>query len=164
MIFLTVGNELSFDRLSKAIDQWCADNPGILVFGQIGEPGPDGYRPQKFEWKPFITPEEYQRKFKKAELIVAHAGMGSIITALTMNKPILIMPRRSKFREHRNDHQVATAQRFSERSGILVAEDETKVGLMLDYWITNPHDVTVEGAKPFAEQRLIDKIKNFIWS
>lgn len=50
--------------------------------------------------------------------------MGSILTALQYGKPILVMPRRGDLKETRNDHQVATAQRFRELGKVAVAMDE----------------------------------------
>jgi UDP-N-acetylglucosamine transferase subunit ALG13 len=67
-----------------------------------------------------------------AELIVAHAGMGTIITALELGKPILVMPRREYLHETRNDHQVATVNQFARREGIIVAMDEKELFSKLD--------------------------------
>ena len=53
--------------------------------------------------------------------------MGSIITALEVGKPIVILPRREHLNETRNDHQLASANQFSSRPGIIVALDETQL-------------------------------------
>jgi len=163
MIFLTVGSELPFNRLVRAVDMWCAINNSGIVFGQIGDPGVDGYRPRHFDWQEFVSPDEYRCKYDEAELIVGHAGMGSIITALVKAKPILIMPRRAVFLETRNDHQVFTAQKFAAREGVLVAEDETMIGSMLDYWETMRGSMVMKSAGPYAEERLIKTIRDFIF-
>ncbi len=36
MIFATVGTQLPFDRLIRALDGWAASNGGVEVFAQIG--------------------------------------------------------------------------------------------------------------------------------
>ena len=64
--------------------------------------------------------------------MIAHAGMGSIITALELGKPIMVMPRRASLGEHRNDHQVATAKRFAEQGRIMVAFNEKELVDKLD--------------------------------
>ncbi|MBV5338808.1 MAG: glucuronosyltransferase [Deltaproteobacteria bacterium] len=163
MIFLTVGSELPFDRLVRAVDAWCATNNNDIVFGQIGDPGADGYRPRHFEWQEFISPDEYRCKYDEADLIIGHAGMGSIITALVRAKPILIIPRRAVFLETRNDHQVFTAQKFAEREGILVAEDETMIRPMLDKWETMRDSIVMKSVGPYAEERLIETIRDFVF-
>jgi len=162
MIFLTVGTQLPFDRLVRTLDEWCEKNPSQKVFGQIAEPGPNGYIPKNFEWKSFIDPEEFTLRFSKSKLIVAHAGMGSIISALTHPKPILIMPRRLEFREHRNDHQMATAKRFENRDGVITAFEEQQVRPLLDSVLKKPSEADFVKVGEFAEQKLLDAIRDFI--
>lgn len=132
MIFLTIGTHEPFDRLVRAVDQWCGDHPEAELFGQITDPGAAGYRPQHFPWVARLTPADYSDRFAQATLIVSHAGMGSIITALTSGKPIVILPRRGHLRETRNDHQFATARRFAGKPGIHVAETEAELPAALD--------------------------------
>ena len=162
MIFLTVGSEITFDRLVNAVDIWCGNNDKEEVFGQIGDPGCDGYRPKNFDWVKFLSPDEYRKKYDNAELIIGHAGMGAIITALVKAKPILIMPRRVAFYETRSDHQLATAKKFSKRKGIFVAEDEIMVSPILDKWELLCGAMQLKCAGPYAEERLIATIKDFI--
>lgn len=120
MIFLTVGTQLPFDRLVRAMDEWAKINSCVEVFGQIG---PESYKPNNFSANEFISPVAFIDAIMKADLIVAHAGMGSILTALQYCKPIIIFPRRASLGEHRNEHQLATSKRFFGRAGISVAYD-----------------------------------------
>jgi UDP-N-acetylglucosamine transferase subunit ALG13 len=163
MIFVTVGHELHFDRLIKAVDDWCALAENAKVFGQIGGVGDLGYKPQNFEWKQFIESDEFTRRFEEAQIIVAHAGMGTIITALTMKKPIVIMPRKGSLKETRNDHQIATAEQFAKREGIYVAADETELGIVMNQLMANPPSVQSEAASKFANPDLLDTIREFIF-
>jgi UDP-N-acetylglucosamine transferase subunit ALG13 len=168
VIFLTVGTQLPFDRLTRAVDDWCAAHPDIPIFGQIADPGEGGYRPQHFEWQAFVEPAEFDRRFEEAPLIIAHAGMGSIITALTLAKPVPIMPRRADLREQRNDHQLATAAQFEHRPGVWVAPDEAAIGPLLDQVLdglrnTSPPG-TPGGVSPYASPQLIEAIRSFIHS
>jgi UDP-N-acetylglucosamine transferase subunit ALG13 len=128
MIFVTVGTQLPFDRLIRAVDSWAAQNPEIEVFAQIG---PSEFRPGHIESVDFVTPDVADRYFRKADLIVSHAGMGSIITALKYRKPLLMLPRKASFGEHRNDHQMATAKWLGTRNGITVAWSEDEVARYL---------------------------------
>lgn len=164
MIFVTVGHELHFDRLIKAVDDWSATAQDAEIFGQIGGVGEHGYRPQNFEWKEFIDSDEFTRRFEEADIIIAHAGMGTIITSLTMKKPIVIMPRKGSLKETRNDHQIATAEQFVKRDGIYVAADETELGAVLDNLLANPPSVASEAASKFAQPELLDTIRQFIFN
>jgi UDP-N-acetylglucosamine transferase subunit ALG13 len=66
-------------------------------------------------------------------IVVAHAGMGSVISALEFGKPIIVMPRRAQFHEAHDDHQVATARWFEEQGRTVVAEDEQHLARELDH-------------------------------
>ena len=89
---------------------------------------------------------------QRAKVIVAHAGMGSIISALELGKPIVVMPRHGALRETRNDHQVATAKRFGAQGRVVVAQDEHDFAAKLDYALTLPETDRID---PEASPRLI---------
>lgn len=129
MIFVTVGTQLSFDRLVGAVDDWAARKPGTEIFAQIG---PSLGKPRQFESAAMLPPDRAMQLFVSADVIVSHAGMGSILTALKYRKPIIIMPRRADLGEHRNDHQVATAKWLGGRTGIHVASDAQELERLLD--------------------------------
>jgi UDP-N-acetylglucosamine transferase subunit ALG13 len=129
VIFVTVGTQLTFDRLIEAVDAWAGAEPGRAVFAQIG---PSRLKPRHIEHAQFISPQECRERMLTAEAIVAHAGMGTILTALEMGKPLLVMPRRAALGEHRNDHQLATAHRFAELGKVKVAFDEAQLPVRLD--------------------------------
>lgn len=120
---------MPFDRLVKTVDQWAAARARADVFAQIG---PTEYRPTAMRAEPFLAPADFKRRFETASAIVSHAGTGSIITALQLGKPILVMPRRASLRETRNDHQVATAEQFRRFESVLVARDERELAAKLD--------------------------------
>jgi UDP-N-acetylglucosamine transferase subunit ALG13 len=128
-IFVTVGSDVPFDRMVKIIDQWAAQNPNYDVFAQIGR---TTWKPETLEYCQFLTPIEFTQKVSEADLIVAHAGMGSILTALKHQKTILVMPRRGYLGETRNEHQVATAEKLQEKCKIAVAFDENELAQNLD--------------------------------
>lgn len=158
MIFVTVGTQLSFDRLIVAIDQWAANNPSEKVFAQIG---PAKYTPQHIEYSDFVAPNKADELFRQASLIVSHAGMGSILTALKYRKPILIMPRHANLGEHRNDHQLATAKWLGSTPGVIVAKDENEVSDLLN----NRQKLNSGSAiSDFASPDLIRHLKEFIHS
>jgi UDP-N-acetylglucosamine transferase subunit ALG13 len=131
------------------------------VIGQIGEPGPDGYRPRHFKWHPFIAPGEFDGLMARADLIIAHAGMGSIISALRNGKPIVIMPRRAALGEHRNDHQLATAARFAGRANIYVADDEAALPGALER-ATGGAAAQQPGLSPYADRSFLASLRNYI--
>lgn len=157
MIFVTVGTQLAFDRLIKAVDNW-ADSGTEKVIAQIGS---SGFKPQNSESHSFLTPGKILQYMQDARIIIAHAGMGSILSAMQMQKPIIIMPRQASLHEHRNDHQLATAKRFMNTKGIYVAMDEMDLGRILQ---SIDSLVAGEGLGPDASDSLLNAVRTFIES
>lgn len=123
MIFLTVGTQFNFDRLVKTVNVWNSNKQEVVV-GQVGKTNSIFSNIKCHE---SLTPDLYNKVFLDADIIVSHAGMGSIISALSYNKPIIIMPRDSKLGEHRNQHQFSTCDQFSEISGCYVARNDIEL-------------------------------------
>lgn len=158
MIFLTVGTQLAFDRLVGAVDDWCGKHPSISVFAQVG---PTKLKIEHMESRDFLSPEETKKMVLASKLIIAHAGMGSVLTALKYRKPILIVPRKASLGEHRNEHQLATANWLEGHLGIHVAWDETEIAALLD-----GYSDFQEGGElsEYASPELIENLKKFIFS
>ena len=129
MIFVTVGYQMSFDRLVKAVDEWAKLHPDAEIFAQIG---PTEFGPEDMPSAKFADPEDFRRRIEETTLLGAHAGMGSILTAMEMQKPIVIMPRRGDLQETRNDHQLATLRKMAGRPGISTAMDSAELFDALD--------------------------------
>ena len=126
MIFLTVGNMDPFDLLIRTVDDWIATNqhPGMPVSAQIGK---GNYLPTNFEYVRFLSPKDFIEKFKQAKIVISHAGMGTIITAMELSKPIIVMPKRATLGEQRNEHQLATVRHFQRSKQIYVADSEQEL-------------------------------------
>lgn len=119
MIFLTIGTQLPFDRLVKAVDDVAPSVP-FPVFGQIGK---SSYQPKNFKSKQSLTQSEFKDCFASADIIVAHAGIGTILAGLDFQKTLILMPREAALGEHRNDHQLATIAQLKKLDGIYEARD-----------------------------------------
>ncbi|RZK15367.1 MAG: glycosyl transferase family 28, partial [Flavobacterium sp.] len=90
MIFITTGTQEPFERLIKAVDEVAPQLKDVPIFAQAFK---TNYRVQNFKTIDFVSPSDFENYFDRAELIISHAGMGTIITALQKNKPILVLPR-----------------------------------------------------------------------
>lgn len=156
MIFVTVGTDLPFDRMVRVVDEWARAVGGREVFAQIGE---TDWRPSYIAWSKFLQPPEFARRFAEAEVVVAHAGMGTILSALQWEKPLLVMPRRASLGEQRNEHQLATARHLSEMGKVSVAMDEIELRSMLDgLGDLRPR----ERIGPYASDALVTALRDFI--
>ena len=156
MIFITVGTQLPFDRLISAIDQWAAHSGETGLFAQIGQ---SALQPRHVRWERFMQAHEFRACFEAAEVIVAHAGMGTILTALDLAKPLVIVPRRAEFGEHRNDHQLATADQFRGFPTVSVVEQLDQLGSAL----TTARETAVNPAvRSEASPELLETIRHFL--
>lgn len=128
MIFLTVGTQFPFDRLVRAVDEALGNGFTQEVFAQIGD---SSYEPRNFRAVASLDKQQFDDCFRGASGIIGHAGMGTICMALEQSKPLLVLPRRKKFGEVVNDHQVAIARKFEELGHVLAAyEAEELAGKM----------------------------------
>ena len=107
MIFVTIGlHYQGFNRLIKAVDE-LALKIDEEVIAQIGS---TKYTPKNIEYFREKNIEEVDEYFKDARIIISHAGIGSIITALKYEKPLIVVPRFKKYNEHTSNHQLEVAK------------------------------------------------------
>jgi UDP-N-acetylglucosamine transferase subunit ALG13 len=156
LIFVTVGHQMPFDRMVRAVDQWAARSGRRDIFAQIGE---TDYRPAHLQWSAHLAPADFERRMREADSIVAHAGTGTIISAVRLGKPLLVMPRLSRLGETRNDHQVATCKHFGSVGYVLVATDEHDLPSKVEQLATFRPSA---GISEFASAELIRRISDFI--
>lgn len=126
MIFVTVGHaKQGFRRLLNAVDDLARQGhfDGGEVFVQSGNN--IDFKPLYCNHKPFLSMVEFDQCIKEASLIICHAGCGTLFHALKAGKTPVVMPRRKKYGEHVNDHQIQLVQAFVEQ-GIIVPALETK--------------------------------------
>ena len=127
MFCVTVGTQLPFERLIKAVDEWAEKWPEIHIFAQV---------------------------------VVSHAGMGTIISALENGKYLVLVPRLAAWGEHRNDHQLGTAEKFAHYQQIRIAKTTSELH---DALSESVHGVMVAGSNcPPASVSLIERLKSFI--
>lgn len=160
MIFLTIGTHEPFDRLVRAVDDWCATRQRADVFGQITDRA--AYLPTHFKHVGTLTPESYRDACDRADFLIAHAGMGSIITALTLGRRIAVMPRRGHLSETRNDHQLTTAARLGTKPGIHVAMGESELSGVLDQLAGAAGAGPALTIEPFAQETLILALQRLV--
>lgn len=72
----------------------------------------------------FISSEELDKYYSSADLIITHAGTGSIIKGVKMGKKVIAVPRLSKYGEHVDDHQIEITKKFTELGCIIPVIDE----------------------------------------
>ena len=131
MIFVVSGTQkFQFDRLFIAIDNLICDGKiNDEVFAQIGS---SNYIPQKYQYGRFISNEVFDSYINKADLIIAHSGIGVIKTSIRIGKPVVVIPRLAKFGEHVDDHQLEIAEIYSNQNFLEVCYDEKNLEVAIE--------------------------------
>ena len=91
------------------------------------------------------------------DLIITHAGVGAIVSALKLKKRVIVVPRLGQYKEQNNDHQVQIMERFDKQGYIIPCTDLSK----LDETVNNAYNF--EPKEYVADkQGIIDEITDFI--
>lgn len=153
MILVTVGtNEAPFDRLLRAVDGRPLGSGEELVV----QHGPSIVRPRGAECHEILPYDELASAIRRARVVITHAGVGSIMTALANGKRPVAVPRSRVLGEAVDDHQLALARRLHAEGLVTCAETEEEIHAAL---AEAPPPVTVELG---ASRRLVADLKAFV--
>lgn len=88
-----------------------------------------------------LKPEKMKDIIKDSDIIITHAGVGTIMECLEMDKEIIVVPRKVENLEHVNNHQEEIAFEM-EKKGFLTKVDtyeelENKISMLLKDKYTN---------------------------
>lgn len=119
-IFISVGTQLPFDRLVKRVEQAFVNKPEFKLIYQVGV---GGYKPSSGEIFETLTPLQYSKAMGECDVLIAHCGTGSIVSSVEFSKPLICMPRRAEFGEHRNNHQVDAASKMDVNAFYVLEDD-----------------------------------------
>jgi UDP-N-acetylglucosamine transferase subunit ALG13 len=151
MIFVTIGMMYKFDRLIKAMD-YVAGKIDEEIIMQIGK---TSYVPKNAKYFRFIPEKDIKSLYINARVVVCHAGVGSILTALHYNKPVIVVPRKKIEGEHVDNHQFEIARELEQEGQIKVVYDVEEIEKTLN----NPIISTMEIEK---DRGLIERLKKYI--
>lgn len=126
MITVITGTEkFSFHRMIEQIDAIARSaEMAEEFFLQIGA---SKYEPSACEWVRFVQFREMVKRIQESDVVISHAGAGSTLLCLQQGKRPIIMPRRKKFDEHVDDHQVRFAEKLAERGLVRMVLDEVEL-------------------------------------
>ncbi|MCT3341690.1 hypothetical protein EFP49_02505 [Lactobacillus johnsonii] len=122
MIFVTTGTQkFQFDRLIKKIDELVGEK--YINEKIICQSGFSTYVSQNFKSYSFMNSEKYNGYIKNCDLLITHAGVGTILEGKKYNKKILVVPRMEKFGEHVDDHQMQIAEGFYHKQLVYLCQN-----------------------------------------
>ena len=149
-ILSLVGSTYPLDRLTKQVDELGKDKK-YAIFAQIGE---SSYTPKNIAWAKFLTYQELHKKINWADIIISHAGAGSIIDVLASKKRLLLFPRLKQYDEAIDNHQLEICKALKSKYHIpLIVKNKD----LLDY-ISNKFNKP----RTIANTTLADEITKLI--
>lgn len=118
MILITLGTQdKPFTRLLDAIQK--AIDEHIILDEVVVQAGHTKYRSDNMKIFDFINQAEFSQMLEKADIVITHGGVGTIMTALKNHKKILAAARLSEYGEHQNDHQIQILESFDEQGYLI---------------------------------------------
>ena len=118
MILVLLGTQNnSFYRLLEEINRLI--EKGIIKDKVVVQAGHTKYESEYMEILDFIPGEKLEELEEKADLIITHGGVGSILQSITKNKKVIAIPRLHQYGEHVNDHQKQIVETFHEKGYII---------------------------------------------
>ena len=151
MIFVILGTQdKKFPRLleaiQKKIDEGKIDKEEEIVV----QAGSTKFESNDMKIVDYLPVNEFEELIDKADIIICHAGVGTILTALKKGKKIIAAARLKKYGEHVNDHQLQILDNFTKKGYILPLEDFNKI------------DVLIKQAKDFVPKEFKSNKKFFL--
>ena len=118
MILVLLGTQHNeFTRLLQEIDE-CINNK-IIDEEVIVQAGFTKYESKKMRIFDMIPKLDLDEFVERADLVITHGGVGSIIMALNKNKKVIAVPRLHEYGEHVNNHQRQIIKVFSEKGYLI---------------------------------------------
>ena len=154
MIFVTVGGMRGFERLVCQMD---------LIAGELEEHvmmqiGSTDYEPRNCDYSRFMPRDDMKKLYAGARVVVCHAGIGSILTAVKHKKPLILVPRIKRYGEHIDDHQLEIAREMESR-GITVVYDISNLQSAVENADIVPIEIKGETALVHMLKEYLDQLE-----
>jgi len=117
VIYVTFGTAGPFPRLLQRLDE-LAEETGLEIIIQTGTTPQTAKHCSMLAYLP--SQKDY---FQRADLVIAHAGVGTQLELLEMHRPFVVVPRRAEYGEHNDNHQIETCEILHRKYGILFFPD-----------------------------------------
>jgi len=118
MIFVTVGtNEAPFDRLLTVVGEIDTSEDIVVQHGS------STVRPRRTTCLDFLPYDELLAYMRQARVVVTHAGVGSVLMSAANGIRPIVIPRRRRYNEAVDDHQLPFARRLHAIGVVSLVED-----------------------------------------
>lgn len=156
MILVLLGTQNnSFHRLLQEIEKNIKNgNINEKVVVQAGFTKFESPNMQIFS---MIPQEELDELIEKADFVISHGGVGSVMRAIKKGKKVIAVPRLKKYGEHVNNHQIEIIETFK-RQGLIIGISRVEQLSKALMQVKNMKTKSVD----LGENNIIQIIDNFI--
>jgi UDP-N-acetylglucosamine transferase subunit ALG13 len=131
MILVTLGTQdKPFTRIIQSIEDLKAS--GVIKDEVVVQAGFTSFSSNLLHIQAYYSQLELDALRKEADLIITHAGVGSILDALKYHKVVIAVARLKHLGEHTNDHQLELLDAFDSEGYILRCDDLTKLSEVIE--------------------------------
>lgn len=118
MVFITLGTQGNqFPRCLQMVEELIDMlHPGHEFIAQIGN---TEYKSNKIKVLEYVSETEFKRLIGEADVVITHAGSGSLFNAIKQGKKTIAVARLKKYKEMLNDHQTELVKKLSDDGYIL---------------------------------------------
>ncbi|MGV2623082.1 UNVERIFIED_CONTAM: glycosyltransferase [Halobacillus marinus] len=156
MIFVTLGTQkFPFDRLLIELDRLVENE--FLTDEIVAQRGYSTYTPKNYQSFDFLSSREIAKYFRKASLIVTHAGTSSIMEGIENKKKVIVVPRQKKYGEHVDNHQLDITSVFVKHNFVAAVHDMNELGVTIQ-----TIGEKVFEAYPFGSRMLVDSVSGYL--
>lgn len=156
MIFVVLGTQkFQCNRLLKKLDDLVGEGKiNEEVFAQKGN---SDYEPHHISYTKFLQKHEFESKIRECSLLITHSGVGTIISGVSYQKPVIVFPRLKKYKEHVDDHQLDIARAFQKKKLVLMCGEKDDL-----YEIIQISKIYKFSEYVSQQGRIIDEIRNYL--
>ena len=156
MVLVMLGTQNNdFSRLLKEIDNLIDKN--VIKGEVVVQAGYTKYESENMKIFDLIPKDKLLSLQQKADLIITHGGVGSIISSIEKGKKVIVVPRKHEYQEHVNNHQEEIVTMYNEKGYIIGIDDVTE----LEDAIKRAKNFKPKEYKP-NNQKMLKIIENFI--
>ena len=149
MILVSLGTQdKEFSRLLLMIQKLVDEN--LIKEKVIVQAGYTKFKTDTMEVFDYVSMDKFSELLDECDLLITHGGVGTIMSALKLKKPVIACARLAKFHEHHNDHQCEIIEAFEKQGYLIKCDEEHSLKECL------------QQAKEFRSKEIISNNSNFI--
>lgn len=149
-VLVTVGStNFKFDRFFKIMDEVVEE--GVLDGKSVvAQTGIKDYEIKNYDNFEFVSNEEMSSLQSDADVVICHAGTGTVTNSLLKGKKVIVFPRLKKFNEHESDNQLELAGAFRDAGYVEFATSKEE---LVD---------AIKNIKEFKPKKFVSNNDNFM--